>query len=90
MSFENAVKKALGKKQLAKVEEIYDNGFTYEVVLKAPFANMQYGGETIWVYDYGSWEDESFEDCVDNACYWVECAEDVGKAEWAKLTGEAA
>jgi len=90
MDFVRAAKKTLGRKKAAMVQEFSDDGYTYEVVLRAPFANMYYGGETTWTFDYHFHDYMTDKEVLDDLTHWINVVEEVTSEEWTKLTGEAA
>jgi len=90
MDFVRAAKKTLGRKKAAMVQEFSDDSYTYEVVLKAPFANMYYGGETTWIFDYHFYDDMTDQEVLSDLTGWINGVEEVSPEEWTKLTGEAA
>lgn len=88
MDFVKAAKRTLGRKKSAMVQEFSDDGYTYEVVLRAPFANPFYG-ETIWVFDYHFYDDMTDQEVLDDLALWVNRVQAVSPEEWTKLTGQA-
>lgn len=89
MDFVRAAKKTLGRKKAAMVQEFSDDGFTYEVVLRAPFANMLYG-ESVWTFDYNFYDDMTDQEVLEDLAHWIWGVEAISPEEWTKLTGEAA
>ena len=90
MDFVRAAKKTLGRKKAAMVQEFSDDGYTYEVVLRAPFANMYYGGETTWIFDYHFYDDMTDQEVLSDLASWINGVEKVSPEVWTELTGEAA
>jgi len=63
----NRVENILGKRRLALVEEIVQDSEVTEVVLKYPYASVEWG-ETIHVYghhNFAAWDDGSSETISD-------------------------
>lgn len=58
------------------VQEFSDDGFTYEVVLRAPFMNTSYG-ETVWTFDYHFYDDMTEQQVLDDLTHWIWGVEEV-------------